>query len=937
MRLDPGKSNVRREAVKAAMAVDRVPDARDHLENYLLKEFPDDAELLDLEGQCLTKVGEYLAAGRLFENGHPTRSGPLGAYVRLVAILSKYGKDLDKDRDKWLAGLPREQRTALAQDRDWAEKTADYWTDRLVESNPKDPQVYVFRGYRLDAKELFDAAIQDADTALQLDPNRPEALHLAAVSCLAAKQPDKAREYAMRGVEAAPKDPRMYEILAQAELARQQPDEALKWLQMGTDADGPPRLWWKLGTLQIAKGNFDAARQTAQGLRKKVFPKVEAPAAATNVQPDLYADLLEAEIEQSQGHWVDATRRLGQLGVGLKSAPDLAKQAFYSLGKGYEQLADAERALKAYRQAVDADPMWVPARQAMAACLEALGRNDEALEEESTLTKMQGVPLTAWVSLVRVSILSKSRLNVEQRDWSDVSDRVNQLAKAAPESAAVPLLRAELLMAQDRPAEAEKLIEAAQDKDPKEVAFWTALVELAVRDNRWDRARQTLEEAEKKLGDQVALRLARAEYVVRKGDKGDAEEVRKLAEKSKDFSAQDQVRLWRELASASLAVEDFPQTERLCRLVMAELPGDLRVRLELFDLAAQAHDLKLMDAALEEIRRIESGGPIWHYATALRLIFSEGEKPAAPAAGPAGEAGKPPADPQRQAALQQAQEHLAEALRLRPNWSRALMLQGLIDEELQQEDAALAKYLEAVQQGENSAEVAQRALRLLYGKGQYAAANDLLRQLESQKVLFTTELFREQSRVLGGLQDYAGALKSAQQAAAASKDYRDYLWLGQLLGILGRRDEAEKALLQATLLDEKAPETWVAQVQYFVRAGQKERAEKALASAREDPRGPGPAGPGRMSRHLGEKRRSRPAVRPGPQAEARRSGRRPQRGDLPYSARRLAQGGRGTSDDHQRPGPRHAPAGGRRPRRPGPRACRSGRLSGPVGGGPPGR
>jgi tetratricopeptide (TPR) repeat protein len=834
LRLDPARSDVRRKAVVAAMAIGRLPDARDHLENYLLKESPDDPELLLLEGQCLARVGEYVAAGRSLQAAIQRDPARIAAYTELIAVLSRSREDLDKDREKWLANLPREQQTALKQDKDWAEKTADYWTDRLVKANPKDPQVYVFRGHRQGRKGLLDNAIQDAEVALKLKSDDPEALNLAAMSYLLAKQPDKSREYATRGVKAAPKDFRMYEILADIDRTRQEPKESLKWLQMGVDANGPPLIWWKLGISQIAQGKFEEAKETAKSLRTKVFSRAQLESAPVRVAPSVYADLLEAQLSQIQGHWQDATKQIGQIGVGLKADPILARAAFYSQGKTYEQLADFERALKAYRQAVDADPMWMPAREAVAATLQSLGRSGEALEERRNLAESKDAPLNTRVALIRESIAKISQLSADKRDWSEVDKLLNQLGEVAPNSTAVPLLQAELLIAQDRAAEATKLIETVRDKDPKEIAYWIALVNLAIRENQWDKAGQSLEEAEKKFGDRATLRLARAQFWTRKGQKGAAEQLRKLAEKSKDFSPQEQVGLWQGLVSASLAVDDIPQAVRLCQLLMALLPGDLNVRLELFTLARETNDVKLMDTTLAEIGRVESSGPIWHYATALRLVFSYNEMHAVPAVQPAGEAGKsPPSDEQGKALLSQAQEHLAEALRLRANWSRALLLQGLIYEELRQENAALTKYLEAVQQGETSPEVAQRALHLFYAKGEYAAANALLRQLEGKKVLFTTELFREQSRVLKGMKDYSGALKSAQQVAATSKDYRDYLTLSQLLSIHGQPDEAEKALQQASLLNERAPEILVAQVQFFVRAGKKDRAEQILASGRE--------------------------------------------------------------------------------------------------------
>jgi len=792
----------------------------------------------------------------------------VSAYTQLIEILSIHGKDLDKDREEWMASLPDQQKKSLEKDNKWAEKTADYWADRLVNANPKDPQAYLFRGYwRLNKAiqargrdpsvardkliaDLFDGAVQDAEAVLKLRPDDPAALHLAAISCQAAKKLDEAREYAARGVKAAPKDWRMYEILAQLELARQQTDKALEWLKKGVDANGPPELWWELGRLQIAKRKFKEAEKTAEGLRNKNFPQVQTQAPAGQVGPGLYADLLEAQSEEVQGHWQDAAKRFGSLGLELKSAPELAKQAFYSLGKSYEQLADFKSALKAYRQAVDVDPLWIPGREAVVASLQSLGRLDEALEEQDSLTKLKDAPPAAWAGLIRLSIAKTSRLPADQRDWGAVNGLINRFATSTGTSAststgtsartpvAVPLLQAEVLVAQDRAAEAEKLLETAKNQNPKEIAFWIGEAGLAIRDNRWESANQILEAAEKECGDGVPLRLVRAQYLVGKGEKDAAEQLHKLAENTKDFSRPDQDRLRRGLVAASLALNDFSQAEQLGGILMADSPGDLRVRQEMFELAVQARDFKLMDAALDEIRRVESDGPIWHYAAALRLILPS-EKDRNP---PAGETQKPPQpekqvekqdDEQRQAALHEALDHLAEALRLRPDWSRALMLQGLVYEESQQEDAALAKYLEAVRQGESNPELARRALRLLFGKGEYAAANNLLHQLEGQQVQFTTELFREQSAVLSGLQDYLGALKAAQRVAASSKNNRDYLWLGQLCSILGRRDEAEKAFQQASQLDEKAPEPWVNLVQFFVRTNQKDRAEKALASARE--------------------------------------------------------------------------------------------------------
>ena len=199
----------------------------------------------------------------------------------MIAILSRTREDLDKDREKWLANLPSEQQTALKQDKDWAEKTADYWTDRLVKANPKEPQVYVFRGYRQGRKGLFDNAIQDAEAALKLKPDDPEALNLAAMSCLPAKQLDKCAGVChAQASRQLPKILRMYEILADVDRPGKQPEECAQ-----VAANGSGRGWaakdsggsW--GFCRLPKANSTKPRQTAQGLRTKSSPRLQSESA----------------------------------------------------------------------------------------------------------------------------------------------------------------------------------------------------------------------------------------------------------------------------------------------------------------------------------------------------------------------------------------------------------------------------------------------------------------------------------------------------------------------------------------------------------------------------------------------------------------------------------------------------------------------------------
>ena len=236
-----------------------------------------------------------------------------------------------------------------------------------------------------------------------------------------------------RGVKAAPKDFRMYEILAEVDRAMQKPEEAgLKSLQMGVDADGPPTLWWKLGILQIVQGKFDEAKVTAKGLRSKAFPTLRSEFSATARSRCPSMPTCWKHSSASPGSLAGCDQTDWSNWRGIEGRPCLARAAFYSQGKTYEQLADFERALKAYRQAVDADPMWMPAREAVAATLQSLGRSSEALEVRRNLAKSQDASLATRVALIRESIAEISQLSADKRDWSDVDESAESARQGGP-------------------------------------------------------------------------------------------------------------------------------------------------------------------------------------------------------------------------------------------------------------------------------------------------------------------------------------------------------------------------------------------------------------------------------------------------------------------------------------------------------------------------
>jgi predicted Zn-dependent protease len=149
-------------------------------------------------------------------------------------------------------------------------------------------------------------------------------------------------------------------------------------------------------------------------------------------------------------------------------------------------------------------------------------------------------------------------------------------------------------------------------------------------------------------------------------------------------------------------------------------------------------------------------------------------------------------------------------------------------------EQAIAYYRQAIEQGETSPRVVRQLVQLLYQRQRYEEADEVIQRLQQQAPL-TGEMRQLAADVALQKRDPARAVEQALNAVAAdSKDYRDHLWLGQLLAASGkpRQADAEKELRRAVALADTVPETWVALVQYLAGAGRKKEAEEAIGRAR---------------------------------------------------------------------------------------------------------
>ncbi len=342
------------------------------------------------------------------------------------------------------------------------------------------------------------------------------------------------------------------------------------------------------------------------------------------------------------------------------------------------------------------------------------------------------------------------------------------------------MLEAEVKLGKDQADAATRTLRAAIVKAPKDVRLWTALTSLASRLERWDETERLLAEMQRQLGDSVAVRLARAGYLARRYGSSHSDQLQSLAE-APGFSASDRLDLLFPLGRLAFSVADYDLAERLWRKVADAEPANLQIRLLLIDLASQRAKLDDLAKLLTEVEALEQNGPYSHYGHALQSagLAKRLKDEAARKADQSLAA-------QSDALFDQAIAQLDEAHSRFPSWPKIPLLSAQIADTRGQWDVALEKYRAAFDLGERSPVVVNRLLGLLVDRQENEKIETVVRQLIDEKVPFSAELTSVVSQALVQMGDRQGALALARKSAAASKDFRSAILLGELLRVNGR-------------------------------------------------------------------------------------------------------------------------------------------------------
>jgi tetratricopeptide (TPR) repeat protein len=792
LREDPERTKARRRLVDMAVSLGRYADARQHLKENLLRDYPKDPELWDLLGRCYEGTREYAPARDCYKKAIELSPTLLVVYPRLARILYLHLSHGTEARA---------------------------WMGKLVQRNPKAAPAHFQRSAYLFDQNVYEEALKETLKSLELAPDNSDAMLLAPRCYLAMREVDKGRQCAALAIKLYPRESGAYLNMVNIEMATGHRDQAIAVLRQGLKAlRQDPTLLWVLADQLIEVNRLKEARETIAEMEAINYPR-----------PFIY--YLNARMEMVQGHWLAARQGFEKV-RGYLVAPGLQqylKQIDLWLADCYGQLGNRDQQIDALRRAVKTDPFSSMARANLAQVLLAVGSIDEAMKEYRQLMDMSNMGAIGLVPLARLLLFKNLRAPPTERDWAAVENMVGVAEKALPNSAEIPILRAEILAAQNRLADAETVLQKARGKAPKDSELCRTLIALAERQQDWPKTERFLEEFKKLVGDSVNQRLMEAAYIVRRGDPKAVERLQKLSENGERFSAVEHTQLWNGLASAAAQVNDLQHAKLFYQRIAEKDPYNVQVRYRLLEQAMKTRDLADLDHALKEVERIAGQDAYWHYGLAFRSILVAEDK----------KKGKQSAEN----ALNDALKHLSEARESIPSWWAVSSMMGQVYQTQNKTDWALKNYLDAVELGETDPQIIRQTLRLLFDKQRYADADRLLRQLQRQQLPFSSDMNRVSAELAVNQGDFKRALEIARKAAARTKDYQDYLWLGQILSVIGRQAkatgltkagedllaEAEKALRRAVELEPKISATWVALVQFFSASEAKGQAEKVIA------------------------------------------------------------------------------------------------------------
>jgi tetratricopeptide (TPR) repeat protein len=704
-------------------------------------------------------------------------------------------------------GVPPDLESALK--RDMGPELA-----RALELAPEDRDILLATArqtLRLAVKETdpaqrkvrFEEARADIERAIKANPKKQLAIKLNPLQRL---RPVVERLF----VKASNREP--FEQLAVLELRLNQPDAEIDAYRRGLKAlPGDPYLRLYLAQALIREGNLVEARQQTESLRQQSPESLRE----ANFHPSSIR-LLDAGILAAEKKYQEAVTLLEDARVEfVESAGYQRLQVNLLLAKCHQEIGNLDAAVGAYNRALGIAPDSHQARIALAGLFMKKGDYDRAVEEYGKL--VDEIP-DLKPQLIRARLAQNERTPEAERRSEDI-DRLLAEAKrdiANPRSSAtnantVVLLQVESLMANERYAEARKIVSETLAKNPDVVEFWLADVMLASRMGDYKAGHEILDRARDRVGDRLLFKLARVELFSRQGGPEATKALAELEAAAPTLPPAEQGPVYRALADAAERAKDPVATRRILNSWIERQPDVIQAHAEMLDLCLRTGDIPGTEAPIAALRRLEpENGVKWRMGETAKLIMQ--------------------ARTGKREQIAAAHDQIEEIRKRMPNSSDLPRLEGELAMVEGDPEKALRQFQMALGEGDRRVADLRRVALALRNLGRINEAQRMLREIgDSQELSLQDKQFAAEIALKNREFDRAAEL-AKQVVPANSEDPQLLLWLAEMLRSAKLMKESEAAVRRAVQLAPADVRPRLSLVRLLVQTKQKDQAREAIAA-----------------------------------------------------------------------------------------------------------
>ena len=564
----PTRTDVGRKLVAVTIELGRTADALTHAER-LLKEFPNDGELLGQVAECQVAQNKPDDARATFERAITNSPTNVGAHVRYARLLENH------------FGKPAEAREVL---------------DRMTRANPSKPFAFLMRADFLKRHGQTDDCLRDLDRVLLLDPENAEALVVSAVIYQARGDLRLARETLRDAVATYPTDVRGYRSLAWLELLSGNQAAARATLEAGVARmPDAPDLLTPLADQWIEQGEFE---QVAD-----VVKKLEARKDAGQ-----RVSYLRGRLAMKQGRWSEALSILDAQRTEAVSQPVILAQLNLLIAGCHERLGDRDAQRESLKRTLAIDPNHLAARVALANAYLTAGRVEDAVKEYQVAARSPYAGVGVHVTLLSLRIATARLSDAPAPEWTSIAGQLAKVRAAYPSAVEPVVLTAEAMAARGDFAAADKVLRDATAKQPHDARLWSALAACASRGQGVLAAAATVSEGQLATGDTVDMRLARARVWAEDAQPGRARRIARLEDVPSSAGDPERIQLLAGLADTYSLIRDDAGLKRVSEALAAKLPADQSSRKALLALALKEGDAPAEARWRDDLKRLDPAG-----------------------------------------------------------------------------------------------------------------------------------------------------------------------------------------------------------------------------------------------------------------------------------------------------------------------------------------